>query len=226
MQSQEELEDYFYRSKIWYNTKYLRPLTERSYSICACLISIFLVIIIFLVIYKIFPLRVVLRYAVGFDSSTVNRQIAIKTAGSKTLSPSLAIAQSLLENYVVQVEQYDYNQLKNQLLFVQTNSTKYVFHQYYNFILHNNRSPFNRFGDKQKRSIEILSTNFDSNTSAKIKFRSIAKDANNKTIEQILWRSDISFRADPVIIGLPDNTKFHFLVTAYKVTLLNKEDEY
>ena len=134
MNNIEGLENYFYQSKIWYNEKYIKPISQRSYISCACLASIFLVILIFAVIYKTFPIRIVLKYAVKFDSSTVDKQMTIKSTLNEDLDPLKSIAKVLLKNYIIQVERYNYSHLKNQLIFVNSNSSKYVFNQYYNFI--------------------------------------------------------------------------------------------
>ena len=224
MQDPDSLKDYFSRSKIWYNEKYIKPINERSYVILAGIVAVFFAIITMIVTYQTMPVVIVSEYAIAFDSSKIDKQTTVKPADYISSNPQISIAQILLKNYVIQIEQYKYSELKNQLLFAYSTSSKSVFNQYYNFLnINNPLSPVFRLQDQATRSVEILSTNFDSDSSVVMKFRSISRDISKKIIEQMLWQANISFQIDRVVLGLPDGAKFNFLVTQYKVKLLNNE---
>jgi len=227
MKNVEGLESYFHESKIWYNEKYIKPISQRSYLTCACFVNIFFIALISLAVYRALPIRTVLKYVVGFNGFAVDKQITIKSTLNQAPDPLTSIAKVLLRNYVTQIEKYKYSDLKDQITFVSANSSKYVFNQYYNFIsIDNKLSPVIRFQDQAVRSIKVLSVDISPELVATIKFRSIAKDFNNAVIEKMLWQANVFFKIDPIVMGLANGTKFNFLVTDYKVKLLKNEGAY
>jgi type IV secretion system protein VirB8 len=219
------LDVYFQKALIWYNQKYLLPLTHRSYTICIFLIVAILLSIVFIQTSRLFPIATTMKYAVNFNNPEVNKEISINPANRYHLDPLNSIAKILIENYVTQREKYNYSELKKQIIFVNTNSTRSVFDQYYNFIkIENQLSPVLRYQDQIKVSTKILITLFNSNSPTTVQFRTIAHDqTNNKIIEQMLWQANIDFKIDPVILNQPNGTKFNFLVTGYKVKLIKDE---
>ena len=220
----DKLFRYFKAAKIWYQEKYLQPLYHRSVLICVTTVLVFLFIIIAAQIYKLLPTHIVLDYSIVFDDSNIDRNIMLTPATSVSGNIELSIAKILLENYVIEREKYDYSLLQNQIEFVKINSSNKVFTQYYNFIsIDNGLSPVLHFQDKITRSIEIIYTNFTSDYSSQVQFRSVAKDANHKVLEQILWQANINFEIDQVDIKKPTGSKFHFKVTSYNIKLLNNE---
>ncbi len=223
MNINDSLEVYFNECRIWYCEKYLQPLSQRSYIICIGTIMFLLLLGSVNTIYKLFPITDVLKYAVILDDASSDMQITITKADTYKQHPLKSISQILVENYVIQREEYDYNDLKKQLSFIKTNSSTEIFNQYYNFISINNYlSPVLRYQDQLTRSVEIVSTDFNFNDT-KIIFRSIARDQNNKIQEQILWQANIAFQTDPIKLGQQTGTKFNFIVTSYKLKLLKNE---
>jgi type IV secretion system protein VirB8 len=218
------LERYFKEAKTWYNSKHLDPLVHRSYAICGLVIILLLVAANFVQINRLFPVSKTLKYAVSFDNSDVNKNIKIIPADDFASNQLNSIAKILLENYVVQRESYNYDELKKQMIFVRTNSTKSVFKQYYSFISIDNRlSPVLRYQDYINRKVEILITDISSDSIATVHFRSTAVDQDNNLVEQIIWQSVIEFQMDPITINQPQGTKYDFTVISYKVKLLQNE---
>jgi type IV secretory pathway component VirB8 len=190
-------------------------------------VNIFFIALISLAVYRALPIRTVLKYAVGFNGFAADKQITIKSTLNQAPDPLTSIAKVLLKNYVTQIEKYKYSDLKDQITFVNANSSRYVFNQYYNFIgIDNKLSPVIRFQDQAVRSIKVLSVDVSPDLVATIKFRSTAKDFNNAVIENMLWQANVFFKIDPIVMGLANGTKFNFLVTDYKVKLLKNEGAY
>ena len=188
------------------------------------ILLIFILIVMSAQVYKLPPTHIVIDYGIVFDDSNIDRKITLTPAKGVEDSTELSIAKILLENYVIERERYNYSLLKNQIEFVKMNSSNKVFTQYYNFInIDNGLSPVLHFQDKITRSIEIIYTNCTSDYTSQVQFRSIAKDANQKILEQILWQADINFEIDPVNIKKPHGSKFNFKVTYYNIRLLNNE---
>jgi type IV secretion system protein VirB8 len=224
MNSEDNLNNYFTQAILWYNNKYLKPLNNRSFAACGLIIILLLLFALCLQIYKLFPIATTLKYAVSFDNSEVDKKIKINPANSVEGNPLNSIARVLVENYVIQREQYDYDRLKQQVIFVNTNSTKAIFNQYYSFIsIDNLLSPVLRYQDQIIRKIEPLITVFNSNSTCDVQFRSVASDADNNIIEQMLWQATIEFKIDPIDLAQAPGTKFNFLVTSYKIKLLKNE---
>jgi type IV secretion system protein VirB8 len=220
----DQLLEHFQEAKIWYQEKYLQPLLHRSVLVCVTTILIVILIIMSAQIYKLLPAHIVIDYGIVFDDSNIDRKITITPAKGVEDNIELSIAKILLENYVIEREKYHYSSLKNQIDFVKINSSNKVFTQYYNFIsINNGLSPVLHFQDKITRSIEIIYTNFTSDYSAQVQFRSVAKDANQKIVEQTLWQTDINFEIDQVDIKKANGSKFNFKITHYNIKLLNNE---
>ena len=225
MQQPQDLEKYFENSKAWYQQKYLNPLSHRSYAFCVAVVFLFLVIVMIFQAYQLFPIETELKYAVTFKGSASDKKISINFDRKHNENPLYSIAQILIKNYVIQREKYNYADLEKQLLFVKTNSTKTLFNQYYGLISINNPlSPVLRYQDQLTRSIEILDINFDL-AQADVKFRSIARDVNNKIQEQMLWSTKINFAISPIILGQATGAPFNFVVTSYELKLLKNETQ-
>jgi type IV secretion system protein VirB8 len=218
------LDEYFQKALTWYNQKYLLPLTYRSYAICLFLISTFLLGIIILQILGLLPIATSLKYAVRFNDTQELKEISINSADYYASDPLRSIAKILVENYIAARESYDYFNLKKQLIFINANSTRSIFDQYYSFLkVENQLSPVLRYKDQVKVSAQVLYTLFESIDSAVVQFRTIARDGQDKVIEQILWQSDINFKIDPIDLNRANASKFNFLVTNYKIKLVKNE---
>jgi type IV secretion system protein VirB8 len=176
--------------------------------------------------YKLFPAEKVLTYAVGFNNPETTKGIKIVPANYMAGSPLTSIAKIVVENYVINRERYKYADLKDQIVFVNSNSTKSIFNQYYNFInIDNPLSPVLRYQDQITREITPLISIFKSDTAVDVQFRSIARNSSDKIIEQMLWQASLEFKVDPIVLNQPTGTKFNFLVTNYKIKLLKNENK-
>lgn len=225
MKSQDNnLDAYFQKALVWYNQKYLLPLTHRSYAACILVISAVLLGVALVQISKQLPIITPLKYAVMFDDPDKPKDISINPADHYALDPLNSIAKILVENYVTEREKYNYSELQQQIILINAHSTRSIFDQYYDFLkVENQLSPVLRYQDQIKVICKVLYTSFSSNDSAVVQFRTIARDSQDKIIEQICWQADVNFKIDPIVLDQPDGTRFNFLVTGYRVKLIKNE---
>ena len=215
--------EYYKDAVDWYNTQYIQPLSERS--VLALLTTGMAILLLGLIInmYYMFPLNKELKYIIKTVNIFRSKGI-IQTADSYPEKPLRSIAKILVENYVVQREIYNYDKLEEQLRYVTYNSTRFIFKGFYNYLsIENNQSPVLRYQKNVIRKIEIVKTEFKSDKSVIVTFRSTAVDKKrNKSIENLLWKAMIRFNIDEIDYKVPYGTKFNFKVTNYQLKLLKQ----
>ena len=74
----------------------------------------------------LFPLNIQLKYVVNFNDDA-NKVVKIIHADQESNSPLKSIADVLIANYVTKRESYNYDNLKNQFIFIKNTSTRIVF---------------------------------------------------------------------------------------------------
>ena len=97
---------------------------------------------------------------------------------------------------------------------------------FYNFMnIDNQLSPIMLYQKTFKRFINILSTTYNKDEEVVVKFESLAKNINEEIIENMVWQATIGFDIDQINLNLAINSKFNFVVTSYKLKLLENKLE-
>ncbi|WP_341764000.1 VirB8/TrbF family protein [Candidatus Tisiphia endosymbiont of Beris chalybata] len=209
---------YFVDSREWYNVTYLYPLVQRTVLLFFSSIVLILFIVIGISLNNLLPIERQVRYAIAsetFNNATITNAKDVKN------DPLSSIADIMLRNYLIHRESYDYDLLRSQFQFIQSNSTRIVFLQFVNFMnIDNPISPVMRYQKNFRRSIEIGSVTYHKNNKVEVKFTSLVKNISNEILENMVWQAMINFEIDPINIHLPPNSKFNFVVTSYKLKLI------
>lgn len=211
--------EYFKDARKWYNFKYIYPLSQRSFLIIICTFFLSVVIGLIININNLFPIVNQVRYSLHATSyqSTAN----IMKANFMKNDPLASIADIMVKNYLIHREEYDYDNLKQQFIFIQNNSTRIVFRKFYNFMnIDNPTSPVMRYQKYIRRSINITSADYPKPDEAIITFNSIAKNSGGEIFENMVWQATINFEVDKLNIDLPPDSRFNFAVTNYRLKLL------
>lgn len=223
---EEHLKKYFADLNVWYNDKYIKPFSHKSYVICFLVYSIVLFIAMGINIYKLFPLGHSVKYLVKLDNYHNNKKVYLIKPKDKHDDYITFFAKYLVKNYVEQREIYDYIKLKEQILFVKAKSTPQVFNQFYSYLqVDNPNSPVLRYQDQVKRFIYPLSNDMINLNTAKMKFRSIVYDAKSNLMENLIWEATIGFEINTNYLDNEENPTLYFVVTDYKLKLLENKLE-
>lgn len=211
--------EYFKDARLWYRHKYMTPMTQRSMAIVVLIVTCFILVGLILITFTLFPLSQQVKYAI--KSSDVNLKNArIIPADAVTNDARLSIAYILLNNYVKKQEEFSYDNLKNQFLYIKNNSTRLVFRRFYNLMsIDNPTSPVMRFKQNIKRTIKILSSNLASDSKFIVKFETFASN-NSQTLENMVFEATIAFEIDKINLNSSPDSRFNFIVTDYKLKLI------
>jgi len=222
----EYLKKYFADLNVWYNDKYVKPFTHKSYIICFLVYSIVLCIAMSINIYKLFPLGHSIKYLIQLDNYHNNKKIYLVKPKSKHDDYMAFFSKYLVKNYVEQREIYDYIKLKEQILFVKAKSTPQVFNQFYSYLqVDNPNSPILRYEDQVKRFVYHLSNDMTERNNVKMKFRSIVYDAKSNLIENLIWEAQVGFEINTNYFDNETKPTLYFVVTDYKLKLLENKLE-
>ncbi|AVP87325.1 Type IV secretion system protein VirB8 [Candidatus Phycorickettsia trachydisci] len=222
----EYLKKYFADLNVWYNDKYVKPFTHKSYIICFLVYSIVLCIAMGINIYKLFPLGHSIRYLIQLDNYRNNKKIYLVKPKNRHEDYLTFFSKYLVKNYVEQREIYDYIKLKEQILFVKSKSTPQVFNQFYSYLqVDNPNSPILRYEDQVKRFVYPLSNDMLDRNTAKMKFRSIVYDSKSNLIENLIWEAQVGFEINTNYFDNETKPTLYFVVTDYKLKLLENKLE-
>lgn len=210
---------YFKDARAWYRNKYIYPFSHRSF---LALIFVFIFAItggIAFNLYNIFPMVIQVKYSIqANDAETKTAQII--RANQLGNDPVTSVTDVLVRNYITNRENYNYDRLKNQFIYIKNNSTRIVFREFYNFMnIDNSSSPVLTYQKSVRRNIKVLSANYYNNK-AVVNFESIAKNQTGEIIENMVWQTTIHFVIDKIDPKLPAGSKFNFTVTEYKLLLI------
>lgn len=218
--------EYFIDARKWYNLKYLYPVTQRTILFIFCCILLIPLFTTALNINSLLPLVKQIRYSISSNNSGFVGGANVIHANQIKNDPLASIATLMITDYITKREEYDYNKLKQQFSFVQNNSTRVVFRKFYNFMnIDNQLSPIMLYQKTFKRFINILSTTYNKDEEVVVKFESLAKNINEEIIENMVWQATIGFDIDQINLNLAINSKFNFVVTSYKLKLLENKLE-
>jgi type IV secretion system protein VirB8 len=211
--------EYFMDAQHWYKHKYIYPFSQRSFVFILSTIICALFIGIVVNIRGLFPVVIQVKYSINADTGA-NKAASITRANQVDDKPLASITDIMLRNYVTQREQYDYELLKKQFVYVKNNSTRIVFRRFYNYMnIDNSSSPVLRYQKDIKRRV-VVKSSFITDTKAEIEFDAIAKDSADEIVEYTTWRATIEYEIDHINNNLPSGSRFNFTVTDYQLKLL------
>ncbi|AAL02923.1 virB8 family protein [Rickettsia conorii] len=216
--------EYFIDARKWYNFKYILPLSHRSLLLLICTIFTLLLTLICININILLPINKKVKYLIKDDAE---KQAAVTNTKHSTLvKPYISIANIMLQNYVNQREEYNYDILKEQFTFIKNASTSIVYMQFANFMnIDNPLSPVIRYQKLYRRSINILSINNINNNEAVVTFESLAKNSTDAILENMVWEARIGFIMDSISTNTSPDMPFNFTVTSYKLKLLRNKNQ-
>ncbi|NRB10347.1 MAG: virB8 family protein [Rickettsiaceae bacterium] len=216
-----ESEEYFTDARKWYRYKYIYPFTYRSLNVIVTSIILIIFLGLLINLYELFPTVIKKNYAINAESSA-RKSAKIINANQIENNPLASITDILVRNYVERREKYNYDSLKKQFVFVKNNSTRIVFRSFYNFMnIDNASSPVLRYQKSVRRTINIISTKYESPLKAVVKFNSIAKNQSGEIIEDIIWQAKIDYEIDKINLNIASNSRFNFTITNYQLKLLD-----
>lgn len=218
---------YFSDSRKWYNYKYLSAITHKIWAFYVAAALIIMLATISLNINKLLPINQTIGYAIAVEhKNSIHEESAkiIDMDSADGTTPTHFIASNLLKSYVQNRENYDYQNLSKQFLHVRDASTKIVFKRFYSYMsIDNPDSPVLRYQKYAKRQVEVSDIKFISDNNAVVTFMSIARDTNGKIFENLHWQANITYEMGDMKIKLPTGSKFDFLVTDYKLRILEEK---
>ncbi|AFC74030.1 virB8 family protein [Rickettsia montanensis] len=216
--------EYFIDARKWYNFKYILPLSHRSLLLLICTIFILLLTLICININMLLPINKKVSYLIKDDGE---KQATVTNTKHSTLAnPYISVANIMLQNYVNQREEYNYDVLKEQFTFIKNASTSIVYMQFANFMnIDNPLSPVMRYQKLYRRSINILSTKNINDNEAVVTFESLAKNSTGAILENMVWEARIGFIMDSISTSISPGMPFNFTVTSYKLKLLRNKNQ-
>jgi len=222
-----ESKEYFRDARLWYNWKYMLPMSHRVWFFYAALTTSLILISLAINVNKLLPIKQKLTYAIKVISDIregeTQAQVIEMNGFTGPDAPFKFIASNLIRNYITSREDFDYSMLKQQFQYIKATSTRLVFRRYYNYMSVNNpESPVMRYQQYATRKININSIKFTTDRHAIITFTSSAKDSNGNKFENLKWEANLSFNMGQVGKRSPTGTEFKFLVTDYKLKLLGE----
>ncbi|MDR0774213.1 MULTISPECIES: VirB8/TrbF family protein [unclassified Candidatus Tisiphia] len=215
--------EYFVDAKRWYNFEYIYPLVHRTFLLIFSVVLFVLFLSVVINFETLLPVKRQVRYAISAKSL---KSATITNANHIKHNAINSIADIMIRNYVIHRESYDYDLLRPQYIFMQNNSTRIIFRQFANFMnIDNPLSPVMRYQKSLKRSVNISSVVYHKNNKAEVTFTSLAKNASNDILENMVWQATINFEIDAINIHLPPNSRFNFAVTGYKLKLIEDKSK-
>jgi type IV secretion system protein VirB8 len=208
--------DYFIEARAWYNYRSVYIICQQSYLMIALVFVLMIGLYLLLNIYVLLPMHKKVPYAIRNYSAT-NPLLKVTHANKFANDPYKSIAFLLIKNYVKIRESFNYQELVPQLTYVQTNSSKLIYKDYYNYIdTINPNSPVLRYNREYIKKIDItdILPTQDPNQMI-VRFTSKAFDQNNNLAENIIWQANVTFEMDK--INDEKYGAFYFSVIEYKL---------
>ncbi|MFK7973840.1 MAG: VirB8/TrbF family protein [Rickettsiaceae bacterium] len=212
--------EYFANAQEWYKSKYINPLSQRSFLLILTTIVCILFLGSVISVRHLLPIKTKIQYAINTETNA-NQSTQIIKAEKISDNPLLSIADIMIRHYVVKRENYDYSDLQKQFVYVHNNSTRLVYNKFFKFMnIDNPNSPIMRYQKAATRITKIISTTYHGNNKGIVKFRAVSKNIAGDILEDTTWQAEIDFESDPPSTNLPDAAKFNFVVTNYSLQLL------
>lgn len=221
---------YYEDAKNSYITKHILPFSERTYLL---VITCFYIVAILVSVYyyqHTNPAQEQVSYMVSTDDISTSYAV-IRDVGSDKIAPQMNIAKYILGNYVVNREEYVYNEYKmqDQLNFVRntTVGTEYLRYKEMSSI-DNPYSSIMIYQDNYTRKVKInkveLLKSKGEVQQAMVYFQANLKNVASNQIISEDFVATINFKLDNINTLIKNNAKtIGFLVTDYSVRKITKQ---
>lgn len=215
--------DYFRDARIWYRHKYIYPFSQRSFVLLLSFIICALFLGLTLNIKGLFPYVTQVKYVITTNVPD-GKDLKITHANQIKNEPSQSLLEIMLKNYVTTRESYRYEDLHQQFIFIKNNSTRIVFHSFYNFMnIDNSSSPLMLYQKTMHKYPKIISIEYTDTKRAIVKFNSIVENSIGEITQKSVWQATIDYEIDKIQADLPAGTRFNFTITNYQLKLLEGE---
>jgi type IV secretion system protein VirB8 len=220
-----ESKKYFIDARNWYHTKHLAPVSQRIWVFYTLILLAALFCALILNINLMLPITQKITYPIDVYSDITEGEpnakiLEIPESSLGADAPFRFIATELIRGYVINRENFDYDDLGRQIKYIQTSSTRLVFRKFYNYMSASNPdSPLMRYQKYAKRKIEIQSIKYISNEEVAVTFVSKARAKGGGDFEHLLWSANVHFNMGEVGKKLSAGGRFKFLITDYRLKL-------
>jgi type IV secretion system protein VirB8 len=213
---------YFRDALSWYDGKFIFPIVHRSFLMIGVLFLILCLSVIGFQIKEQLPIVANIKYLININNDIYANTIIIDKDDSSTNSPLSFVAKILCENYIIKRENYDYEKLREQIIYVQKTSTKTLFKAFYDSLdTKNSSSPLTKYQKYGKRSVKIKNFSFLDDNNVIVDILAEARDMDNKIFETTEQQIKLSFESDDLTQSTKRDLGYKFLVTGYRIK--NKE---
>lgn len=211
---------YFQESLLWYNSKYLRPIYQNSLYLILNIITIILLFVLMMTIITLLPITKDVEYIIQTKN---NQKGTIRYLNNNKYSYTQQVAKILLENYVINMEQYDYDNLQQQFEYIFLNSNQNVYNIFKeNMSLKNPNSLINLLKNNYKQEITLLDYQMINNNEVIITFKKEIIGNNITKYENKIYNAYIKYWISN--IEKHKENKTNFQVLNYKSSLLQSKN--
>ncbi len=193
--SQAKDKQYFTEAWDWYADTYLKQSVESLWLAVLALLSIFILALYIFAVQFFFPLSKDLPFAIYVEGKSDDLHV-IKPLTHNQEDPQTGLANYLIEYYVRLREEYDYDKVEQQKLYVKSNSSR---QEYESFLQHldpnqNSDSPLAKLKKEGKLEVEIINIEIygATNSNAKVQFYVHDTLHNTKKLRNITLRFTLS----------------------------------
>lgn len=209
---------YFQDGALWYNGKFVFPIVQRSVLLIATTLLIMCVSVISYQIREQLPILTNIKYLIGVGGDIFSNDVSISLDERSDSNALSFITEILCKDYVIKRENYDYDKLRDQIVYIKQTSTKTLFKSFYDSLSTSSpTSPLTRYQKYGKRSISIKKFNFLDRNNVIVDFKAEARDMDNKIFETAEYSAKLSFEADALRVDMKSGSPYKFLVTGYRV---------
>ena len=218
--TQEQIlsKQYFRDAALWYDGKFIFPIVQRSILLMA---TFFLAICLTLISFQIksqLAIATEMKYLINISGDVFANKVKIHTDSRADSNSLRFITQILCEDYLIKRENYDYEKLRDQIIYIQNTSTKSLFKSFYDSLdTKNSSSPLTLYQKYGKRNVRVTKFDFLDNNNVIIDYIAEARDMDNKIFATTKHRVKLSFESDMLEANMKNGSDYKFLVTSYKI---------
>ncbi len=202
-------DEYFSKSKQWFDEVYHRPIAERTFFVMLMLLSVLTIFFSTITYFSMQPLSRTIPYTIYSDDIASEIPLIKKLRKTPGEDINLAIGRFLVSNYVKERESYRYDvvRLEWQMNRVQQVSGKAERNRYSQWMnAKNPASPFNKYGQNGIREVSIYDIKLDAFSypgRATVYFTTDV--TNNKTKQRNNWVANMTFRFPQLTVNQESN---------------------
>lgn len=184
---------YFVDARNWYSVSFLYPKVERTFYFL--LFSIFTLLLFIAISFYNFISGDLESFSyITYPENTIKQETRLSPLNN-TEEPSIAVAKYLIANYVKSWEEYNYNDIPDQVSLIVNNSVKNIGDFFSSYMSINNiNSPLFSYGQNKLRTIKILSIQIDERLKqARVNFQANLQDLVAGTSQMNNFKSEVTY---------------------------------